>query len=80
MKKLTNLKDSPLLGPTTDSTRRADFLTVADWANRLKVSKRTIFRMIDEKVILPYDISRGKTRRWHEDTYRQWVDANVGGN
>jgi excisionase family DNA binding protein len=80
MKKLTNPTPSPLLGQQSVSTNRADFLTVADWASRLKVSKRTIFRMIDEKVIPPYDISLGKTRRWHEDTYRRWIDANVEGN
>jgi len=78
MNKLTNSPTSPLLG--NGSTQRADFLTLADWADRLKVSKRTIFRMIDEKIIPPYDISIGKTRRWHERTYLRWISENVGDN
>jgi excisionase family DNA binding protein len=73
-KKLTNSPDLPLLG---QMNRRADFLTVEDWANRLKVSKRTIFRMIDEGKIPPYDFASGKIRRWREETYQAWRD---GGN
>ncbi len=80
MKQLTKSKDLPLLGQTTNPINRADFLTVADWASRLQVSKRTIFRMIDEGVIPGYDINVGKTRRWHEATYQRWVSDNVRGN
>jgi len=80
MKKLTNSPQSHLLAQTSHSNNRADFLTVADWANRLQVSKRTIFRMIDEKVIPPYDIAVGKIRRWRERTYQTWLDNNTSGN
>jgi excisionase family DNA binding protein len=80
MKKLTNSPGLPLLGQTNGSTKRTDFLTVADWANRLQVSKRTIFRMLDEKIIPPYDIAFGKTRRWHEQTYQRWISDNARGN
>ena len=61
MKQLTNPQKSPLLGQTNGSTKRTDFLTIADWAERLQVSKRTIHRMTDEGIIPPYDIAIGKT-------------------
>lgn len=64
--------DPPAKGP--------EFLTVGDWASRLQVSKRTIFRMIDEGSIPPYDVAIGKVRRWHEATYQRWVDEQTGGN
>ena len=80
MKKLTKATDLPLLGQTNGSTRRTDFLTISDWAERLQVSKRTVFRMIDEKIIPGFDISVGKTRRWHNSTYERWVSDRVGGN
>jgi excisionase family DNA binding protein len=80
MKQLTKPNDLPLLGQTSGSTSGADFLTVADWANRIQVSKRTIFRMIDEGVIPGYDINVGKTRRWHNSTYDRWVSDRLGGN
>ena len=80
MKKLTNSPNLPLLGQTNGSTKRTDFLTVEDWASRLQVSKRTIFRMIDEGIIPKYDISVGKTRRWHNSTYERWVSDRVRGN
>lgn len=80
MKRLTNPTKSPLLGQPDVTPNAADFLTVADWAQRLQVSKRTIFRMIDEKAIPPYDIAVGKTRRWHHSTYERWVSDRLGGN
>ncbi len=62
------------------SSAAVDFITVADWAARLQVSKRTIFRMIDEGLIPPYDLAIGKTRRWHLSTYENWVAARLGVN
>ena len=80
MKQLTKSPNLPLLGQTNGSTKQPDFLTIADWASRLQVSKRTIHRMIDERVIPPYDIAVGKTRRWHNSTYERWVSDRLGGN
>jgi excisionase family DNA binding protein len=77
MKKLTNSPQSPLLGQPNKQT---DFLTPGDWAIRLKVSKRTIFRMIDEGIIPPYDFAAGKIRRWREETYQTWRDNKTRGN
>ncbi|HEV2294693.1 MAG TPA: helix-turn-helix domain-containing protein [Tepidisphaeraceae bacterium] len=62
------------------SSAKIDFITVEDWAARLQVSKRTIFRMVDEGVIPPYDFAVGKTKRWHISTYNKWVAARVGVN
>lgn len=85
-KKLTNKSNEVLLGAGTESrllnraaSAAADFITVADWAARLQVSKRTIFRMIDEGLIPPYDLAIGKTRRWHLSTYENWVADRLGG-
>jgi excisionase family DNA binding protein len=80
MEKLTNPLNAPLLEKADGSSRTADFLTVSDWAVRLQVSKRTIFRMIDEKIIPPYDLAVGQTRRWHFSTYERWVAERMGGN
>ena len=66
--------------PTDPRKKPFDFLTVDDWAARLQLSKRTIFRMIDEKKIPPYDLSVGKTRRWHVSTYEAWVADQIGSN
>ncbi len=86
-KPLTNTADKPLLGTDAASRRQnrtssatIDFITVADWAARLQVSKRTIFRMVDEGLIPPYDLAVGKTRRWPLSTYEKWVDARLGVN
>jgi excisionase family DNA binding protein len=86
-KTLTNIADEPLLRPDAASRRQnqissatIDFITVADWAARLQVSKRTIFRMIDEGLIPPYDLAVGKTKRWHRSTYDNWVAVQVGVN
>jgi predicted DNA-binding transcriptional regulator AlpA len=54
--------------------------TADDWAARLQVSKRTIFRMIDEDFIPPYDLAVGKTKRWHVETYNRWVASKLGEN
>src|SRR5579862_2822098 len=80
MKQLTKPHAVGLLGQSDGSSKTADFLTVADWALRLQVSKRTIFRMIDEETIPPYDLSLGKVRRWHFSTYERWVASQVRGN
>jgi excisionase family DNA binding protein len=80
MKQLTKTTKSPLLEQAVDSTKRAHFLSLDDWANRLGLSKRTIHRMIDEGIIPPSDLSFGKTRRWHERTYENWVSEKVRGN
>ncbi len=56
-----------------------EFITVADWAANLRVSKRQIFRWIAERVIPDYDFSCGKTRRWHRTTYQNWVETQKGG-
>jgi excisionase family DNA binding protein len=80
MKKLTNPTPSPLLGQQGGSTSRAEFLTVQDWAQRLKVSTRTLFRMIDEGTVPRADFAFGKTRRWHESTYDRWVGEHVKEN
>ena len=69
--------NSPKHGPPTNG---ADFLTVLDWAQRLQVSKRQIFRMIDARTIPPFDFSVGKTRRWHISTYEKWVDQQCERN
>jgi len=88
-KSLTNTADKALLGTdaanrcqnrTSATTTTIDFITVADWAARLQVSKRTIFRMVDEGLIPPYDLAVGKTKRWHLSTYNNWVAARVGVN
>jgi excisionase family DNA binding protein len=80
MKKLTNSPPSPLLGQQSVSPHRADFLTIQDWAQRLKISTRSVHRMIDQGAIPRADLATGKTRRWHEATYQRWVSDNVGGN
>lgn len=80
MRSLTNSPKLPLLGQTNGSANRAEFLTLDDWANRLQLSKRTIHRMIDEKIIPPCDFSHGKIRRWHEQTYQRWLADNMRGN
>ena len=80
MQQLTKPPAVGLLTKSDGSRPTADFLTVADWAIRLQVSKRTIFRMIDEGIIPPYDFAVGKTRRWHESTYERWVASQIGGN
>jgi excisionase family DNA binding protein len=80
MKKLTKPQDIGLLDQSNGSRGSADFLTVSDWAIKLQVSKRTIFRMIDEKIIPKYDFAVGKTRRWHVSTYERWVSDQKGGN
>ena len=86
---MTNAADKTLLGTdaasrrqnrTSSSAMTIDFITVADWAARLQVSKRTIFRMIDEGLIPPYDLAVGKTKRWHVETYNVWVAAKLGVN
>ena len=84
---LTNTADKALLGTDVANRRQnrtttttIDFITVADWAARLQVSKRTIFRMIDEGLIPAYDLAVGKTKRWHRTTYDNWVAARVGVN
>ncbi len=87
-KMLTNAADQALLATDaanrrqnrTSSSTTIDFITVADWAARLQVSKRTIFRMVDEGLIPPYDLTVGKTKRWHLSTYNNWVAARVGVN
>jgi excisionase family DNA binding protein len=79
MKKLTNPPSMVLLSGSDGSSASPDFITVSDWANRLQVSKRSIFRMIDERIIPPYDFAVGKTRRWHFSTYERWVASNIGG-
>jgi excisionase family DNA binding protein len=79
-KKLTSPLNVALLGKSDRSSQSADFLTAADWAIKLQVSKRTIFRMIDEKTIPAYDLTVGKVRRWHFSTYERWVADRVGGN
>ncbi len=86
-KTLTNNADQALLETSAANQRlnrtssaTVDFITVADWAARLQVSKRTIFRMIDEGLIPPYDLAIGKTRRWHLSTYENWVAARLGVN
>ena len=86
-KTLTNNADQALLETSAPNQRlnrtssaTVDFITVADWAARLQVSKRTIFRMIDEGLIPPYDLAIGKTRRWHLSTYENWVAARLGVN
>lgn len=83
-KTLTNNADQALLGTNAanhrlnrTSSASVDFITVADWAARLQVSKRTIFRMVDEGLIPPYDLAIGKTRRWHVSTYENWVADRV---
>ena len=80
MKKLTKSPPSPLLGQQSVSTNRADFLTIQDWAQRLKLSTRTVHRMIDQSIIPRADFAVGKTRRWAETTYQRWVNANVKEN
>jgi len=61
------------------SGQAADFFRVEDWAAKLQLSKRTIFRMIDERVIPPYDFVAGRTRRWHRSTYDRWVTEQTEG-
>ena len=86
MKKLTNAANHALLGSDAASRHQrnpvaaADFIRVEDWAVRLQVSKRTVFRMIDEGIIPPYDFAMGKTKRWHRSTYENWVSERVGGH
>lgn len=58
----------------------AQFITVADWAARMKVSKRQIFRWMHERIIPPYDFAVGKTRRWHISTYETWLEQHTEGN
>lgn len=77
---LTKQTGPTLLGRDGGSDERADFLTTADWARRLKVAKRTIFRWLDEGIIPPCDLIVGKVHRWHESTYRLWVSQRAGGN
>jgi len=85
MNQLTKTEKMALLKEDASQQRsrnivRVDFLTALDWAMRLQVSKRTIFRMIDEGIIPPYDFSVGKTRRWRVSTYEQWVAEQSGRN
>jgi hypothetical protein len=79
MPKLTKPLNVALLGRSDASARTADFLTVTDWAIRPQVSKRTVFRMIDEGIIPPCDFSAGKIRRWHYSTYERWTASQTGG-
>lgn len=58
----------------------SDFLTVDDWAKRLQISKRTVFRQIDEGIIPPFDVAIGKIRRWHRSTYERWVEEQLERN
>jgi excisionase family DNA binding protein len=64
----------------TPTSATQDFIKPEDWAARLQVSKRQVFRWIDEGVIPPYDFAVGKTRRWHMSTFEAWVDQQTGRN
>ena len=66
--------------PSAAKPTTSEFITAADWAARLQVSKRQIFRWMSEKVIPPYDFAVGKTCRWHISTYEAWVKEFKGRN
>jgi excisionase family DNA binding protein len=51
-------------------------LTVTDVATKLKVSRRTVFKMLSASELPKPDISTGRIRRWHPDTIDKWTKGD----
>lgn len=80
MKRLPDSSDDRPSAEKDSRKEQAEFLTIDDWAIRLQLSKRTIFRMIDEGIVPKCDFAVGKTRRWHVSTYDAWVACRIARN
>jgi predicted DNA-binding transcriptional regulator AlpA len=54
-------------------------LTLADWTQILRCSRREVERMKSAGKLPPPDFKVGRMPRWKPETVRRWIDEQAGG-